>query len=68
AVAGAAMGAVLMGAPAYAHGDGPDEQSNQNTQLVPIQLCNTNVGALLGANSSEARDCINGPQQGNVDK
>ncbi|RNL82060.1 hypothetical protein EFW17_20840 [Halostreptopolyspora alba] len=60
------MGAVLMGAPAYAHGGGADEQSNQNTQLVPVQLCNTNV-ALLGANSSEARDCINGPQQGNVD-
>lgn len=65
-VAGTALGAVLMAAPASAHGGGLDQQSNENDQLIPIQLCNTNV-AILGVNSSDAGDCVNGPQQDNID-
>ncbi|MBB4929330.1 hypothetical protein F4561_000150 [Lipingzhangella halophila] len=71
AVVGAALGAVLMAAPAQAgdHGDHTEHtnQSSENHQLVPIQLCNTNI-AILGVNNSEAGDCVNGPQQANIDK
>ncbi|MBB4929331.1 hypothetical protein F4561_000151 [Lipingzhangella halophila] len=78
AVVGAALGAVLMAAPAQAgdhgdHGDRGDHtehtnQSNENHQLIPVQLCNTNVAVLIAANNSEAEDCVNGPQQANIDK
>ncbi len=63
-VAGTALSAVLMASPAQAHGI---DQDNENQQLVPIQLCNTNI-AVLGVNSSEAEDCVNGPQQGNAEE
>ncbi len=62
-VAGAAMGAMLMASPANA---GEVDQDSDNQQLIPVQLCNTNV-AVLGVNSSEAEDCVNGPEQGNIE-
>jgi len=70
-VAGAAMGAVLMAGPANAAPYGGDQQFNQNLQVVPVTLCNTNV-AVLGANvpvlsPQTTGDCTNGPRGANVD-
>ena len=67
---GAALGSVLMAAPAHA-GDSSDQQFNQNLQLVPVQVCNANV-AVLGAtvpilSPQTTGDCTNGPIQTNVD-
>ncbi|GAA1092234.1 hypothetical protein [Nocardiopsis composta] len=64
---GAALGSVLMAAPAHAD----DQQFNQNLQLVPVQVCNANV-AVLGAtvpilSPQTTGDCTNGPIQTNVD-
>ncbi|MDA0565774.1 hypothetical protein LG943_15840 [Streptomonospora sp. S1-112] len=71
-IAGAAMGAVLMAGPAQAATGSGDQQFNQNLQLVPIQLCNTNI-AVLGANvpvlsPQTTGDCINGPVGANAAK
>ncbi|MDA2808946.1 hypothetical protein [Nocardiopsis suaedae] len=44
-VAGAAMGAFLMAAPAQA----TDQEYNSNLQGVPAQVCNANVGVLGAA-------------------
>ncbi|WP_159941433.1 MULTISPECIES: hypothetical protein [unclassified Nocardiopsis] len=72
-VAGAAMGALLMGAPVHAHGShGGDQQFNQNLQLVPIQACN--VKASVGVVSvnipilspQSAGKCVNGPIGTNI--
>nr|WP_222936668.1 hypothetical protein [Streptomonospora sp. PA3] len=71
-IAGAAMGAVLMAGPAHASGSyGGDQQFNQNLQVVPIQLCNTNA-SVLGVtvpvlSPQTTGDCTNGPRGANVD-
>ncbi|QBI56002.1 hypothetical protein [Streptomonospora litoralis] len=70
-IAGAAMGAVLMAGPAHAGPYGGDQQFNQNLQVVPIQLCNTNA-SVLGAtvpilSPQTTGDCTNGPRGANVD-
>ncbi|WP_285731816.1 hypothetical protein [Nocardiopsis sp. ATB16-24] len=72
-VAGAAMGALLMGAPAHAHGShGGDQQFNQNLQLVPIQSCNLEASVgLIAVNipilsPQTTGDCVNGPVGTNI--
>ncbi|MFD6951086.1 hypothetical protein A6A08_00765 [Nocardiopsis sp. TSRI0078] len=72
-VAGAAMGALLMGAPAHAHGShGGDQQFNQNLQLVPIQACNLEASVGLVAvnipilSPQTTGDCVNGPVGTNI--
>ncbi|MFV2196344.1 MULTISPECIES: hypothetical protein [unclassified Nocardiopsis] len=75
AIAGIALGAMLAAAPASAGGShGGDQQFNQNLQLVPIQLCNTDLalGLVAGVNvpilsPDTAGDCTNGPVATNVD-
>lgn len=74
-VAGAAFGVVLAGSPASASGShGGDQQYNQNLQLVPVQLCNTDltVGLLVGVTApilspDTTGDCTNGPVSTNID-
>ncbi len=73
AIAGIALGAMLAAAPASAS-HGGDQQFNQNLQLVPVQLCNTElaVGLLAGVNvpvlsPQTAGDCVNGPVSTNID-
>ncbi|TQN33075.1 hypothetical protein FHX37_3073 [Haloactinospora alba] len=71
AVAGAAMGAVLMAGPAQASDHGGDQQFNQNLQVLPIEVCNANVGVLgasvpLGS-PQKTGDCTNGPAVANLD-
>ncbi|WP_017558060.1 hypothetical protein [Nocardiopsis baichengensis] len=60
-VAGAAMGALMMAAPAQA----TDQTFNQNLQVVPVQVCNANVGVLGAAvpilSPQTTGDCTNGP-------
>ncbi|MGW5876395.1 hypothetical protein ACWFMI_07555 [Nocardiopsis terrae] len=71
AIAGVALGAMLAAAPASAS-HGGDQQFNQNLQLVPIQLCNTELAVgLVGANvpilsPQTTGDCVNGPAGTNV--
>ncbi|MCK9872624.1 hypothetical protein AB0M72_26450 [Nocardiopsis dassonvillei] len=72
-VAGAAMGALLMGAPAHASGShGGDQQFNQNLQLVPIQSCNLEASIGLVAvnipvlSPQTTGDCVNGPIGTNI--
>ncbi|WP_017593324.1 hypothetical protein [Nocardiopsis potens] len=70
-VAGAALGSVLMAGPAQAH-DSSDQQYNQNLQGVPVQVCNANIGAVIGVNvpllsPQTTGDCTNGPIQTNID-
>ena len=74
AIAGIALGAMLAASPASASGShGGDQQFNQNLQLVPVQLCNTELAVgLVGANipilsPQTAGDCINGPSSTNID-
>ncbi|ASU85694.1 hypothetical protein CDO52_25395 [Nocardiopsis gilva YIM 90087] len=65
-VAGAAMGAVLSAAPAHADGG---HQTNNNLQLIPVQLCNSNI--LLGIpvfSPQHTHNCTNGPINANVEK
>ncbi|MBV2361827.1 hypothetical protein ACFPZ0_02070 [Streptomonospora nanhaiensis] len=69
-LAGAALGALLLAGPAQAEDRGADQQFNQNLQVLPIQLCNTNV-AVLGANvpvlsPQTTGDCVNGPSLTNL--
>ncbi|ASU85695.1 hypothetical protein CDO52_25400 [Nocardiopsis gilva YIM 90087] len=65
-VAGAAMGAVMAAAPAYAQ-DG--SQANNNLQLVPIQACNLNaVIAVPIFSPQHTGHCTNGPIDVNVEK
>ncbi|WP_116247451.1 hypothetical protein [Nocardiopsis sp. FIRDI 009] len=73
AVAGIALGAVLAATPASAS-HGGDQQFNQNLQVVPVQLCNTEltVGLLAGVNipilsPQTTGDCVNGPTHTNID-
>ncbi|PWV51190.1 hypothetical protein [Nocardiopsis sp. L17-MgMaSL7] len=72
AIAGVALGAMLAAAPASAGSHGGDQQFNQNLQLVPIQLCNTELAVgLVGANvpilsPQTAGDCVNGPASTNI--
>ena len=72
AIAGVALGAMLAAAPASAS-HGGDQQFNQNLQLVPVQLCNTELAVgLVGANvpilsPQTTGDCVNGPVSTNVD-
>ncbi|MDA2813171.1 hypothetical protein O4J56_21175 [Nocardiopsis sp. RSe5-2] len=60
-VAGAAMGALMMAAPAQA----TDQTFNQNLQVVPVQVCNANVGVLGAAvpilSPQTTGACTNGP-------
>ncbi|MFD6951089.1 hypothetical protein A6A08_00745 [Nocardiopsis sp. TSRI0078] len=71
AIAGVALGAMLAASPAFAS-HGGDQQFNQNLQLVPIQLCNTELSVGLGAvnvpilSPQTTGDCINGPAWNNV--
>ncbi|MFI6577725.1 hypothetical protein ACIBFB_18195 [Nocardiopsis sp. NPDC050513] len=72
AVAGIALGAVLAATPASAS-HGGDQQFNQNLQVIPVQLCNTElaVGLLAGVNipilsPQTTGDCVNGPQGTNI--
>ncbi|MFL1376600.1 MULTISPECIES: hypothetical protein [unclassified Nocardiopsis] len=71
AIAGIALGAVLAASPASAS-HGGDQQFNQNLQLVPIQLCNTELAVgLVGANvpilsPQTTGDCVNGPVGTNI--
>jgi hypothetical protein len=73
-VAGAAMGALLMGAPAHASqgSHGGDQQFNQNLQLVPIQSCNLEASIGLVAvnvpilSPQTTGDCVNGPIGTNI--
>ncbi|WP_306371370.1 hypothetical protein [Nocardiopsis sp. CC223A] len=71
AIAGIALGAVLAASPASAS-HGGDQQFNQNLQLVPIQLCNTELAVgLVGANvpilsPQTTGDCVNGPAGTNI--
>jgi len=78
AVAGIALGAILAATPASAgaaHGShGGDQQYNQNLQLVPVQLCNTDltVGIIAGVTApilspDTTGDCTNGPVSTNID-
>ncbi|WP_017623209.1 hypothetical protein [Nocardiopsis chromatogenes] len=66
-VAGAAMGAFLMAAPAQA----TDQTFNQNLQVVPVQVCNANVGVLGAAvpivSPQTTGACTNGPVSTIVD-
>ncbi|GAB3498088.1 hypothetical protein [Nocardiopsis coralliicola] len=66
-VAGAALGSALMAAPAQAD----DQQFNQNLQVLPVQVCNANVGVLGAAvpilSPQTTGDCTNGPVGTNVD-
>ncbi|GAB3498083.1 hypothetical protein [Nocardiopsis coralliicola] len=67
-LAGAAMGAVLMAAPAQAD----DQQYGQNLQGVPVELCNTNVGAAIGLavpvlSPQTTGDCTNGAVSTNIE-
>lgn len=70
-VAGAALGALLMGAPAHAS-HGGDQQFNQNLQLVPVQSCNLDASAGLVAvtvpvlSPQTTGDCVNGPVGTNI--
>ncbi|MFC4565225.1 hypothetical protein ACFO4E_25505 [Nocardiopsis mangrovi] len=71
-IAAAAMGAVLMASPAQASGHhGGDQQFNQNLQLVPIQVCNANIGVAAITipilSPQTTGDCVNGPIHTNVD-
>ncbi|CAM3694891.1 hypothetical protein GCM10009799_19920 [Nocardiopsis rhodophaea] len=66
--ASAAMSAVLSAAPAHADG----AQANNNLQLIPVQLCNANVGAVIGfaipiASPQTTKHCTNGPINTNAD-
>ncbi|WP_067964513.1 hypothetical protein [Nocardiopsis trehalosi] len=72
-IAGAALSAMFMGAPAYADGaNSGDQQFNQNLQVVPIVLCNTEVNVIavpidiLSPNTTG--DCGNGDSSVNVKK
>ncbi|GAA1093075.1 hypothetical protein [Nocardiopsis metallicus] len=71
AIAGVALGAMLAAAPASAS-HGGDQQFNQNLQLVPVQLCNTELAVgLVGANvpilsPQTTGDCVNGPAGTNI--
>jgi hypothetical protein len=71
AIAGVALGAILAAAPASAS-HGGDQQFNQNLQLVPVQLCNTELAVgLVGANvpilsPQTTGDCVNGPAGTNI--
>jgi hypothetical protein len=78
AIAGVALGAILAATPASAgesHGShGGDQQYNQNLQLVPVQLCNTDltVGIIAGVTApilspDTTGDCTNGPVSTNID-
>ncbi|MFE3458601.1 hypothetical protein ACFXKD_13750 [Nocardiopsis aegyptia] len=71
ALAGIALGAMLAAAPASAS-HGGDQQFNQNLQVVPVQLCNTELSVgLVGAtvpilSPQTTGDCINGPVTSNM--
>ncbi|WP_017610222.1 hypothetical protein [Nocardiopsis xinjiangensis] len=71
AIAGVALGAMLAATPASAS-HGGDQQFNQNVQLVPVQLCNTELAVgLVGANvpilsPQTTGDCVNGPVSTNA--
>jgi hypothetical protein len=75
AIAGIALGAMFAAAPASASGShGGDQQYNQNLQVIPVQLCNTElaIGILAGVNvpilsPQTTGDCINGPVHTNID-
>ncbi|RKS07481.1 hypothetical protein DFP74_3153 [Nocardiopsis sp. Huas11] len=71
ALAGIALGAMLAAAPASAS-HGGDQQFNQNLQVVPVQLCNTELSVgLVGVtvpilSPQTTGDCINGPVTTNM--
>ncbi|MCY9787481.1 hypothetical protein KIK06_26725 [Nocardiopsis sp. EMB25] len=72
AIVGIAFGAALAASPASAS-HGGDQQFNQNLQVVPVQLCNTElaVGLLAGVNipilsPQTTGDCVNGPESTNL--
>ena len=73
AIAGIALGTMLAATPAAASGShGGDQQYNQNLQVVPVQLCNTELSVgLVGVtvpilSPQTTGDCINGPVTNNM--
>ncbi|GAA3752777.1 hypothetical protein GCM10022402_34550 [Salinactinospora qingdaonensis] len=62
-IVGAALGSMLMTAPAQA----ADQTFNQNLQVVPVTVCNANA-SVLGItvpvlSPQTTGDCTNGPVQ-----
>ncbi|PRX99945.1 hypothetical protein [Allonocardiopsis opalescens] len=45
-VAAAALGGALVASPA--HAGGGDEGFNQNTSLIPVNLCQNDIAAVIG--------------------
>ena len=69
-VAGAALSALAFAAPVHADDNSGDQQYNQNLQVVPVLLCNTEVNVIavpidvLSPNTTG--DCVNGNESANV--
>jgi hypothetical protein len=71
-IAGAALGAVVAASPASAATGSGDQQYNQNLQGIPVQICNSNIAAVIGVNvpvlsPQTSGDCINGAVGTNVE-
>ncbi|MDA0565775.1 hypothetical protein LG943_15845 [Streptomonospora sp. S1-112] len=71
-IAGAALGAVVAASPASAATNSGDQQYNQNLQGIPVQVCNANIGAVIGVNvpilsPQTTGDCTNGSVGANVE-
>ncbi|CAM3694849.1 hypothetical protein GCM10009799_19910 [Nocardiopsis rhodophaea] len=66
-MAGVTMSTLMMATPAQAD----DYTANNNLQLVPIQLCNPNVGVLGAAiplfSPQKTKNCTNGPINTNAE-
>ncbi|GAB3211496.1 hypothetical protein ACQEU5_06060 [Marinactinospora thermotolerans] len=60
-IAGAALGSVLMAAPAHA------EDDNDNAQVAAVQQCNSSINVIgipiNALSNQEIGQCVNGPQQ-----
>ncbi|ASO22419.1 hypothetical protein FHR81_004224 [Actinoalloteichus hoggarensis] len=68
AAAGATLGAMMLGAPAFADtidSDGVNAVNDNNISAVPIQACGNNVAAVIGVIipllSPQISDCTNAP-------
>ncbi|APU17244.1 MULTISPECIES: hypothetical protein [Actinoalloteichus] len=69
AAAGATLGAMMLGAPAFADtvdSDGVNAVNDNQISAVPIQACGNNVAAVIGVIvpvlSPQISDCTNAPQ------
>ncbi|AOS65369.1 hypothetical protein [Actinoalloteichus hymeniacidonis] len=68
AAAGAALGVLTLGGPAFADSidnDGVNAVNDNNISAVPVQLCGNNVAAVIGVIipvlSPQINDCTNAP-------